>query len=334
MSRQPRHDQRSPGNMAPHQSGTPDHHDLRSHHQLNGRSAAINTQQLPPSPQAFDAPSWANPAFAAQYYGYDQPAPENRFSHNTSYMSPRQNVQSFAPVSFGNPSYQAQFDPASQMLQNWSRYGSGMQYAGQQYPMQQTSMQQTPFQQFQQTSFEQTAFQQAPVQQAQGQPQPDIKQDPKAIDKYSGHYDSSHDVNSSNYHDYQDMFSGEYAAEDDPSAQLMAELTQNILESSVSPTQALETSDSRYEDVNQDWGSSTANATAFESNKSTFYTPQNGHGAEYQTFRSFEYENPISDTEQAQQDELAQQVDQTVAGLSDEDMQDDIPEEQSAIMRR
>jgi hypothetical protein len=320
--------------MAPNQSGTPNYRNSRSHQQLNGRSAATNTQQLPPSPQAFDASPWANSAFAAQYYGYDQPAPENRLSHNTSHMSPRPDVQSFAPNPFGNPSYQAQFDPASQMLQNWSRYGPGMQYTGQQYPMQQPFMQQMPFQQFQQTSFEQTAFQQAPAQQAQEPPQTDIKLDPKAIDMYSGHYDSSHDMSSDNYHDSQDVYSGDYAAEDDPSAQLMAELTQNILESSVSPTQAPESSDSKYEDINQGWGRSTDNATAFESNHSAFYTPPNGQGAEYQTFRSFEYDNPASEAEQAQQDELAQQVDQVVAGLSDEDMQDDILEEQTAIMRR
>jgi hypothetical protein len=234
-------------------------------------------------------------------------------------MSPRPNVQSFAPASFGHPSYQAQFDPAAQMLQNWSRYGSGMQYAEQQYPMQQSSMQQTPFQQFQQTAFEQTTFEQAPVQQAGMQPQTNTKQNPKAFDMYSGDYDGSHD-----------MYSGDYAVEDDPSAQLMAELTQNILESSNSPTQAPEASDSKYEDVNQGWGSSAANATRFESNNSTFYSPQNAQGAEYQTFRSFEYKNPTSDAEQAQQVELAQQVDQVVADLSDDDMQ----EEQAAVMRR
>lgn len=315
--------------MATNQSGTPDYHSQRSHQRTTDRHGATNTQQLPPSSQAIDASPWANPAFAAQYYGYDQPAPENRFSHDTSYMSPSPNVQSFAPVSFGNPSYQTQFDPAGQMLQNWSRYGSGMQYAGQQY-----LMQQMPFQQFRQTAFEQTAFKQAPVQEARVQPQPDIKQDPKAIDMHSGHYNGYHDVNPGNYHDSHDMYSGDYAAEDDPSAQLMAELTQNILQSSDSPTQAPEASDSKYEDVNQGWGNSTANATGFESNNSTFYSPQNTQGAGYQNFRSFEYENPISEAEQAQQDELAQQVDQVVAGLSDEDMQDEITEEQTAVMRR
>jgi hypothetical protein len=296
--------------MVPGQSGTPGYRDPRSYQQTTGRPGAINSQQPPPSPQAFDASSWNNPALASQYYGYSQPAPQVPYSNSNSFMPPHQNVQPFPPMSFGHPSYQPHFDPAAQMLQNWtmahSVYGSGMQDAGQQYSMQQASTQQMPFQQ--------TVFQLTPVQQAQVQPQTDTKQDPKVVDTDSGgDYDN-------------------FDMEDDPSAQLMAELTQDIPESSYSPTPALETNDAEHQDVNQGWGDSMVNAAAFELNDSIYYAPQTVQSARYQNFRSFEYENTASEAQRVE-DELDQQVDQVIASLSDENMQDTIVEEQTLIAR-
>jgi hypothetical protein len=196
------------------------------------------------------------------------------------------------------------------MLQNWtmahSVYGSGMQDAGQQYSVQQASMQQMPFQQ--------AAFQQTPVQQAQVQPQTDTKQDLEVVDTDSGgDYDN-------------------FDMEDDPSAQLMAELTQDIPESSYSPAPAFETNDAEHQDVNQDWGDSMVNAAEFELNDSVYYAPQTVQSAEYQNFRSFEHENTASEAQRVE-DELDQQVDQVIAGLSDENMQDTIVEEHALIAR-
>jgi hypothetical protein len=296
--------------MVPGQSGTPGYRDPRSYQQTTGRPGAMNSQQPPPSPQTFDASSWNNPALASQYYGYSQPAPQDPYSNSNSFIPPHQNVQPFPPMSFGHPSHQPHFDPAAQMLQNWtmahSVYGSGMQDAGQQYSMQQASTQQMPFQQ--------TVFQLTPVQQAQVQPQTDTKQDPKVVDTDSGgDYDN-------------------FDMEDDPSAQLMAELTQDIPESSYSPTPALETNDAEHQDVNQGWGDSMVNAAAFELNDSIYYAPQTVQSARYQNFRSFEYENTASEAQRVE-DELDQQVDQVIASLSDENMQDTIVEEQTLIAR-
>lgn len=195
------------------------------------------------------------------------------------------------------------------MLQNWtmaqSAYGSGMQFAGQQY-----STQQVPYQY--------TGYQQAPAQQVPTQSQTDIKQDPEAVDIYSGGYDDSHGPYSGDYNSPHDAYSGEHAMEDDPSAQLMQELVQNILHSkTVSP--ASDASDSKHEDVDQGWGGSTVNATESPSTNSVLYTPQNAQGAKHQIFRRFEDENPTSESEQSQQDELGRQVDQVFAGLDDED---------------
>jgi hypothetical protein len=296
--------------MVPGQSGTPGYRDPRSYQQTTGRPGAMNSQQPPPSPQTFDASSWNNPALASQYYGYSQPAPQDPYSNSNSFIPPHQNVQPFPPMSFGHPSHQPHFDPAAQMLQNWtmahSVYGSGMQDAGQQYSVQQASMQQMPFQQ--------AAFQQTPVQQAQVQPQTDTKQDLEVVDTDSGgDYDN-------------------FDMEDDPSAQLMAELTQDIPESSYSPAPAFETNDAEHQDVNQDWGDSMVNAAEFELNDSVYYAPQTVQSAEYQNFRSFEHENTASEAQRVE-DELDQQVDQVIAGLSDENMQDTIVEEHALIAR-
>jgi hypothetical protein len=296
--------------MVPGQSGTPGYRDPRSYQQTTGRPGAMNSQQPPPSPQTFDASSWNNPALASQYYGYSQPAPQDPYSNSNSFIPPHQNVQPFPPMPFGHPSHQPHFDPAAQMLQNWtmahSVYGSGMQDAGQQYSVQQASMQQMPFQQ--------AAFQQTPVQQAQVQPQTDTKQDLEVVDTDSGgDYDN-------------------FDMEDDPSAQLMAELTQDIPESSYSPAPAFETNDAEHQDVNQDWGDSMVNAAEFELNDSVYYAPQTVQSAEYQNFRSFEHENTASEAQRVE-DELDQQVDQVIAGLSDENMQDSILEEHALIAR-
>jgi hypothetical protein len=296
--------------MVPSQSGTLDYHDPRSYQQTTGRPGAMNPQQPSPSLQAFDASSWNNPALASQYYGYSQPAPQDPYSNSTSFMPPHQNAQSFPPMSLGNPSYQARFDPAAQMLQNWtmahSVYGSGMQNPGQQYSVEQASMQQMPFQQ--------TASQQNSVQQVQVQPKTDTKQDPEAIDTYSGDYDN-------------------FDMEDDPSAQLMAELTQDIPESSYSPNPAFETDDAEHENVNQGWGDSMVNAAGFELDDSVFYAPQIVQSAESQNVRSFEYENTASEAQRVEEEELDQQVDQVISGLGDENMQDAIVEKQTLIAR-
>lgn len=202
------------------------------------------------------------------------------------------------------------------MLQNWtmaqSAYDTGVQFAGQQYPMQQMP------------------YQQAPAQQVQMQPQHDTKQDPEVNDMYSGEYNESRGPYSGDYSSPHDAYSGEHAVEDDPSTQLMQELVQDILDSkTVSPASG--ESDSKHEDVNQGWGNSTVDATESPSNHSMLYTPQDTQSTEHQTFRRFEYGNPISESEQSQQDELHQQIDQVLAGLDDEDMQDAIPEEQISV---
>jgi hypothetical protein len=181
-----------------------------------------------------------------------------------------------------------------------------IQHAGQQYPMQQAQMYHTPFQQ--------TAFQHTPVQQAQVEPQSYIHQDSKAINAYSGDYDN-------------------FNMEDDPSAQLMAELNQDIPESAYSPTPAPEAVDNKYDDLDQAWGDSVVDAAMAELNNSPTYAPQNNQSDGYETFRSFEYENPVNEAQKAQDEELAQQVDQVVAGLSDEDMEVDMPGEQIEIVR-
>jgi hypothetical protein len=293
--------------MAPSQSGTYDYHDPSSYQQTTGRAGTKDSQQHLPSPQMINAPSWDDPALAAQYYGFSQQDP---YSNSNSFVPPHQTVQSYAPMSFGNPSYQAQFDPAAQMLRNWtsaqSMYGSGMQHAGQQYPVQQTQMYQAPFQQ--------TAFQQTSVQPAQVQSQTDYQEDSKAIDVYSGDYDN-------------------FNMEDDPSAQLMAELNQDIPESAYSHTPAPGAVDNKYDDLDQAWGDSVVDAAMAELNKSPTYAPQNTQRDEYQTSRSFGYESPINEVLEAQDEELAQEVDQVIAGVSDEHMQDAIPEEQIEIVR-
>jgi hypothetical protein len=267
----------------------------------------MNSEQPSPSPQMTNAPSWDDPALAAQYYGFAQQDP---YSNSNSFVPSRQNVQLYPPMSFGNPSYQTQFDPAAQMLQNWtsaqSVYGSGMQHAGQQYPVQQVQMYRTPFLQ--------TDFQQTPVQPAQVERQTDFQEDSKAIDAYSGNYDN-------------------FNMEDDPSAQLMAELNQDIPESAYSHTSAPEAVDNKYDDLEQAWDDSVVDAAMAVLNNSPTYAPQNNQSDDYQTFRSFEYENPIDEAQTAQDEELAQQVDQVVAGLSDEDMEDTIPEEQIEVVR-
>ena len=289
----------------------------------------MNIQQSSPSQQSFDASSRSNPAYAAQYYGYTQPTYEDLYSNSTPFMAPLQNMQSLGPVSFGetfgNPSYQSPFDPASQMLQNWtvaqSGLGPGMQYAGQQY-----SMQQMPYQQ--------TAYEQSPAQQVPMQSQTHIKQDPESNDMYSGNYNVSRGAYSGDYDSHTDPYAGnytaDYAAEDDPSAQLMEELTQNARDTqTVSP--ASDASDSKYEDTNQGWGNSTVGVTQSSSNNSMLYTPHKIQSAHH-TFSRFEHQNPISEADRAEHDELQHQVDQVLAGL-DEDMQDAIPEEQAPIPR-
>ncbi|KEQ72048.1 hypothetical protein M436DRAFT_49493 [Aureobasidium namibiae CBS 147.97] len=326
MNDQNRRDPRSQGNMAPHQPGTFDHHDPRYQQRTTGRSGTVNAQQPPTSPQPYTASSWFNPAYAAQYYGYS-PVAEDPYPNNTPFMPAHQNAQSLPPISYGgdsgNPSYQSPFNPASQMLQNWtvaqSDLGPGMQYAGQQY-----SIQQMPHQQ--------TAYQQSPAQQVPMQSQTHIKQDPESNDMYSGNYNDSRGAYSGDYDIHTDPYAGnytaDYAAEDDPSAQLMQELTQHARDTqTVSP--ASDASDSKYEDTNQGWGDSTVGVTQSSSNNSMLYTPheiQNAH----QTFSRFEHQNPISAADQAEHDELQHQVDQVLAGL-DEDMQDAISEEQAPI---
>jgi hypothetical protein len=310
MSNQPPHDPRFSGNMVPSQSGTYDYRVPRPYHQTTGRSGAINSQRPSPSPQMINTPSWNSPALAAQYYGYPQSAPEDPYFDSNSFMPPRQTAQSYASMSFDNPSHQAQFDPAAQMLQNWtsaqSVYGSGTQHAGQQYPVQQTQMYQTPFQQ--------TTYQQTSVQPAQVQSQTDYQEDAKTTNAYSGDYDN-------------------FNMEDDPSTQLMAELNQDIPESAYSPTPAPEAVDNKCDDLDQAWGDSVVDAAMAELNNSPTYAPQNTQSDECETFRSFEYETPINEAQKAQDEELAQQVDQVVAGLSDEDMDDDMPGEQIEIVR-
>lgn len=290
----------------------------------------MNTQQSPSSPKSLGASSWSNPAYAAQYYGYTQPTYEDPYSNGTPFMAPRQNMQSLPPISFGNPSYQSPFDSTSQMLQNWtvaqSGLGSGMQFAEQQYPVQQMS--------HHQPTYQQTAFQQASVQPTHAQSHTDIKQDPEGNDMYSGNYNDSRNAYSGDHDSPTDLYAGnytgDYAAEDDPGAQLMKELTQKARDiQTVSP--ASDASDSKYEDTNQGWGNSTVGVTQSSSNNSMPSTPHKFQSAKHQTFSRFEHQNPIREADQAEHDELQHQVDQVLAGLDDEYMQEAISEEQTAI---
>lgn len=293
--------------MAPNHFAAYGHHDQRSPQATTSRSGGTNAQQLSPSQQTFDAAFWNNPALTAHYYGHGQPAPQSSSFHNVSHMPNHQNMQSSPPTSFGNPSFQAAFDPATQMLQNWtmaqSGYSPSMQYSMQQYPMQQASMQQIPFQQ--------TTYEQVSGQQAQAQPQNDVKQNPEATDAYSG--------------DHVD-----YNMEDDPSAQLMAELTQDIPGSACAPT-APEANDTKYQDANQGWGNSVVNATQLEYNNSMFAGAKTHQNPGFEPFKSFESQDPTTAAEKNQEDQLAQQVEQVVAGLIDEGIQDVVPEVQTTI---
>ncbi|KAG9687989.1 hypothetical protein KCU95_g6162, partial [Aureobasidium melanogenum] len=293
--------------MAPSHAAAYGYHDQRSQQPTTGRSGGSNAQQVSTPQQAFDTSFWNNTAPTAQYYGHAQVAPQSSSFSNASYMPNHQNMQSFPSTSYGNPSYQTPFDPATQMLQNWtmtqSGYNSGMQYPLEQYPMQQVPMQQTPFQQ---TTFEQTS-----IQQAQTQPHPDVKQDPEAADAYV-----------SNNVDF-DM-------EDDPSAQLMAELTSDIPE----PARFLtlpEASDNKYQDENQGWGSSLVNSTEFGLHNSMFPNAHVLQNPGFEPFKNFESQNPVTEAEKTQEDQLAQQIEQVVAGLIDEGMQDAVSKKQTTI---
>ncbi|KAH0394049.1 hypothetical protein KCU89_g11773, partial [Aureobasidium melanogenum] len=154
-------------------------------------------------------------------------------------------------------------------------------------------------------------FEQTSVQQAQAQPHSDVNQDPEAAD-----------ANFGNYVDF-DM-------EDDPSAQLMAELTSEIPESARFPTLP-EARDNKYQDENQGWGSSVVNPTEFGLHNSMFSNAQAHQNAGLETFKSFESQNSVTEAEKIQEDQLAQQIEQVVAGLIDEGMQDVVPEEQTTI---
>lgn len=293
--------------MAPNHFAVYGHHDQRSQQATTCESGGTNAQQLSPSQQTFNAAFWNNPALTAQYHGHGQLAPQSSSFQNVSHMPNHQNMQSFPPTSFGNPSFQAPFDPATQMLQNWtmaqSGYNPSMQYSMQQHPMQQAPMQQIPFQG--------TNYEQIPDQQAQAQPETDVKQDPEATDAYSGgHVD--------------------YNMEDDPSAQLMAELTQDISGSACAPM-VPEDHDTKDQDANQGWGSSVVDATQLEYNNSMFADAPTHQNPGFEPFRSFESQDPVTEVEKAQEDQLAQQVEQVVADLIDEGMQDVVPEVQTTI---
>lgn len=264
----------------------------------------MNVQQLSPSQQVFDASFWNNSAPAAQYYGHAQVVPQSASFNNTSYMPNHQNMQSFPPTSFGNPSYQTTFDPAAQMLQNWRMAQSGHNpYSQQHYSMQQMSMPQAPFQQ---TNLEQPA-----VQQAHAQPQTGVKQDPEAAGPYSSN-------------------SADFDMEDDPSAQLMAELTSDIPEAARSPTFA-EASNIEYQVETQGWGNSVVNPTGFGLHNSMLSNAEALQNAGLESFQRSESQNPVTKAEKTQEDQLAQQIEQVVAGLIDEGMQDVVSEEQTTI---
>ncbi|KAH0136482.1 hypothetical protein KCU67_g16033, partial [Aureobasidium melanogenum] len=146
---------------------------------------------------------------------------------------------------------------------------------------------------------------------AQAQPHSDVNQDPEAAD-----------ANFGNYVDF-DM-------EDDPSAQLMAELTSEIPESARFPTLP-EARDNKYQDENQGWGSSVVNPTEFGLHNSMFSTAQAHQNAGLETFKSFESQNSVTEAEKIREDQLAQQIEQVVAGLIDEGIQDVVPGEQTTI---
>ncbi|KAG9554195.1 hypothetical protein KCU71_g11928, partial [Aureobasidium melanogenum] len=307
MSNESRRQQTFPGNMASNHAAAYGYQDQRSQQPNTSRSGGMNAQQLSPSQPVLDASFWNNSGPTARYYGNAQVVPQSASFNNTSYMPNHQSMQSFPPTSFGSPSYQAPFDPAAQMLQNWtmtqSEYNPNMQFSMQQYPMQQVSVQQTPF--------EHTTVEQTSVQQAQAQPHTDVKQDPEAADAYSG-----------NYVDF-DM-------EDDPSAQLMAELNSDIPEAVRFPILP-EASDNKYQDENQGWGSSVVNSTEFGLQNSMFPDAHVHQNLGFEPFKSFESQQPVTETEKTQEDQLTQQIEQVVASLIDEGMQDVVSEEQTTI---
>lgn len=304
MSNNSRRDQTFSGNMAPSHSARYGYLDQRSQQPTTSRPSGTNAQQISHRQQTFDASFWNNPALVAQHYGHVQVAPQNSSFDSASYTP---NHRSFSPASFGSPSYQTPFDSATQMLPDWtmaqSGYDPGMPYSLQQYPMQQVPMQQIPFQQ---TTFEHTF-----IQQNQEQLHNEVKQDPEVTDAYSG--------------DYID-----YNMEDDPSAQLMAELTQDIPESTHAPS-APEESDNKHQDENQGWGSSVVYATELDLNNSMFSNAQPHQNVDLDPFMSFESQYPNTEAEKVQEDQLAQQAEQVVADLIDEGMQDVVSEEPTTI---
>ncbi|KAK6006732.1 hypothetical protein QM012_005740 [Aureobasidium pullulans] len=292
--------------MAPSHAAAHGYYDQRSQQQTTSRSGGTNAQQFSTPQQMYNASFWENPASTEQYYRPTQIIPQSSSLNNTSYIVNRQDTQSFDPTSFGDPSFQT-FNPAAQMFHDWSMAQSGynpsMQFSAQQFPMQQMSVQQTPC--------ENATFGQTSVQQAQAQPQNDVSQNSNVIDGYSGSY-------------------VDFDMDDDPSAQLMAELTQDVPESARS-LMAPEASDKKYQDSNQGWGSSVVHSSVLDPPNSMVSNAQTHQNADLVAFKSFESQNPVTEFEKAQEDQLVQQVEQVVADLIDEGMQDAVPEAQTTV---
>ncbi|KAI5239180.1 hypothetical protein E4T43_06906 [Aureobasidium subglaciale] len=313
MNSHTQHDPRQQANMAAEQPASFDQHDTRSQLPPSIRSSVTNAQQTPISQQAF----WGNPAFVAQNYQHAQSAQQVPSFKGAFHMPNQQNMQPLPAASFGNHNHQATFDPVAQMTQNWQMANSA-QRAGY------TQSMSFPAQSGQQHAVQQDQFQQRDFQQMHYQPAPFPQQQPTQA--LTG-VENDHRVTNTSLNETSDFNM------DDPSAQLMGELHDDIAESARSP--ALSTRQSAMEagvsksDVNlvdlpDSPGSMNYETTVFNlgTDDKQVSVSRNDQDFNHDTFKSLEKDSPSAKTDQLEKTELAHQVDQVVANLRDEDMQD------------
>ncbi|KAI5196254.1 hypothetical protein E4T39_07895 [Aureobasidium subglaciale] len=312
MNNQPQHDPGYQTNMTPDQSPLSGYNEPRSQQSTSNRSGVTNTQQVPSNQLA----PWSNPAHVAQYYQQAQNVQQVPSFIGTFQMQNQHNMQSFPAASFGNSNYQATFDPTALMMQNWQMansaqhggYNQEIPHSLQQYHVQQHAMQQATLQQrnVQQTYYPPASF----PQQQSAHTLTEVENDHKVTGAFSN-----------------EILDFEM---DDPSAQLMGELHNDIPESARSPTpparQSARETEVPKSDVN------IVNLPGFMNYETTDFkmgtddeqmsAPQDDQEFDHEIFKSFEQEVPSTEADKVQDAELADQVDQVVADLNDEEMQD------------
>ncbi|KAI5194593.1 hypothetical protein AUEXF2481DRAFT_76186 [Aureobasidium subglaciale EXF-2481] len=311
MDSHTQHDPKQQGNMAAEQPASFGQHDPRSQPPPSIRPGTTNAQQTPISQQAF----WSNPAFVAQYYQQAQTAQQVPSFNGAFQMPYQQDMQPFPAASFDNSNHQTTFDPATQMMQNWHMANSaqnrgfapGMSYPAQQYSGKQDATQQVPRQQ---QDLQQMYHQPAPFSRQQA------AQTPTEVE-------NDHRVNGASSNEISDFDM------DDPSAQLMGELQDAIAESARSPTPSIKEAGVSKSDVNTMGFPSLPSFMNYEAHASNLRTndehvsgPQNDQDLDHETFKSLGQDDLSAKTGQFEATELADQVDQVVANLRDEEMQD------------